>query len=272
MRRVLETERGLTPQGRADATAVLGGMEFWLAEYTVGIPHTYEALTLYRELGDREGQAIQLLVLGLTAPMLEGFDAAMAYVAEARDLYDSIDDEWGVILADGSRNRLLLWARETEGLEQLFAEQVEGAKRNGTDVLIMFSHSNIGWMHLKNGDHRAAERDFKLAMEGCVLIGAKGDVAYCLEGLSEVAGFEGRWGDAARLLAAATAIREQTSYPRLGSEADRSAKVHAHLQSIMDTDQLDMHWRIGYEMTFDEMVQFAREQGADKEEEKVRNA
>ena len=266
MQRVLQRGEALSDIGKANAWSVQGGMEFWLAEYAEAIPHMFRGLEMFRGLGDKEGQAIQLVPIGMTAPLLEGPDAAMDYIGEARRLYDELDDEWGRILADGARNRLLLWAKDSHGREEMFEETVERARRHGTDLLTMFSLSNIGWLYLQEGNTKAAEEAFQESLEGTVRLGAKGDAAYCLEGLSEVAEAEGRPRDAVLLLAAAEAIRTQTSYPRLGGEAERTVSMRARLEAALGPERLAEGWRAGTEMSFDEMVQFAREQAGEKEE------
>jgi hypothetical protein len=230
----------------------------------------HQGLQMFRDLGDKEGQAIQLMPIGMTAPMLEGHEAAKRYVNEARKLYDELDDEWGRILADGARNRLLLWSNEAQGNEGSFESTLRAAQRQGSELLTMFALSNIGWLYLLNEDNEAAEQAFREALEGTVRLGAKGDAAYCLEGLSEVAEAEGRLRDSALLLGAASAIREQTSYPRLGAEAERSVLLRARLETGLGPELFAERWRSGGEMSLDEIVQFAREHANEKEE--VRDA
>jgi len=87
--------------------------------------------------------------------------------------------------------------------------------------------------------------------------GSNGRLAECLEGLAVVAGLEGRFERAARLLGAAARLRESIGAPAHPVDrADHERTVAASLAGLGQS-AYDAAWRAGLSMSLDDVISSA---------------
>lgn len=128
------------------------------------------SLRLFRDCGDRWGQAMALVMLGRVALLRERVDAALGHFEESLALAHDNGDELGVTIAQHHR----------------------------------------GWARLLLGDAAGATSDFSACLALSSRLGHVEGIAYGLEGMVAVAALSGDVRRAGRLLGASRSLRERT--------------------------------------------------------------
>ena len=179
-----------TTLARAKALNGAGWLAAYQGEYGAAKARIEEGLILYRELGDKEGIASSLVILGSVAAMGQRDDIPVADLVEEaillraelkdrRTLAQLLVLEGRVALARGDLERSVALWEETLALH-----------REAEDALgIVMCLTNIGLLRLAQGNH---ERSATLLREGLCLareLDHKTFIQYCIIGLAERGSF-----------------------------------------------------------------------------------
>jgi predicted ATPase/DNA-binding CsgD family transcriptional regulator len=254
-----------TTLARAKALNGAGWLAAYQDEYGTAKAHIEEGLALYRELGDKEGIATSLVILGSVAVMGQRDDILVADLvdevillrAELKDrrtLAQLLVLEGRVALARGDLERsVALW------------EETLALYREARDALgIVMCLTNIGLLRLAQSDH---ERAATLLREGLCLareLDHKTFIQYCIIGLASVAASQSHPARAARLWRAAEGMSE--TYGARFSHAGRAA-IDYEGRLAMARSQLGeavwiAAWAEGRAMDSEQAVDYALEQEA----------
>jgi predicted ATPase/class 3 adenylate cyclase len=166
-----------------------------------------QALALYRELGDRYGLARTLMVLGSLDNRESLHDQARARyeesLAAAREIR-STDIVGGVLNSLGELARL---RGDHAAARNFYRESLDAHGERDTQgrAIPMF---NLGQLELAANEAGAARGLYRESLNASVKLGARSNIAYCLEGLAGVATLEGQPERSARLLGAGEALRK----------------------------------------------------------------
>jgi predicted ATPase/DNA-binding CsgD family transcriptional regulator len=254
-----------TTHARAKALNGAGWLAAYQAEYGAAKAHIEEGLTLYRELGDKEGIASSLVILGSVAAMGQREDIPVAdLVEEAILLRPDLKDrrtvaqllvlEGRVALARGDLERSVARWEETLTLY-----------REAKDALgIVMSLTNIGLVTLAQGNY---ETSVTLLREGLCLareLDHKTFIQYCIIGLASVAAFQTHPVRATRLWGAAEDMSE--TYGARFSHAGRSIIDYegrlAAARSQLGEAAWTRAWAEGRAMGPEQAVEYALEREA----------
>ena len=252
-----------TTLARAKALNGAGWLAAYQDEYGAAKAHIEEGLALYRELGDKEGIASSLVILGSVAAMGQREDIPVAdLVEEAILLKPELKDrrtlaqllvlEGRVALARGDLQRSVALWEETLALH-----------REARDALgIVMCLTNIGLLRLAQSDH---ERSATLLREGLCLareLDHKTFVQYCIIGLACLAAFRSHPVRAAQLWGAAEGMSE--AYGAHFSHAGRAAIDYEGrldiARSQLDAAAWTAAWAEGRAMPPEQAVEYALEQ------------
>ena len=211
-----------TTLARAKALNGAGWLAAYQDEYGAAKAHIEEGLALYRELGDKEGIASSLVILGSVAAMGQRDDIPVAdLVEEAILLRPELKDRRTVAQLLVLEGRVALARGDLERSVALWEETL-ALYREAKDALgIVMCLTNIGLVTLAQGDY---ERSATLLRESLCLaleLDHKTFIQYCIIGLASVAASQGRPVRAARLWGAAEGMSE--TYGAQFSHAGRAA-------------------------------------------------
>jgi hypothetical protein len=87
--------------------------------------------------------------------------------------------------------------------------------------------------------------------------GIKGGMLECLEGLAGLAAVEGEAADAARLLGAVEALREDSGLQMSVAHGTLFAHWMEQARARLDDDHFRLAWNVGRAMSADEAIVFA---------------
>ncbi len=199
----------------AEVTQHAGAIASALGDAAAARSHLTEALTRYRALGHRVGEAAALNRLGALAYFAGDLDAARRLYEESLALETELGNAWGI----GSRlYNLAIIAKRTGA----FAEALTAYRRSLR-------------LNVELGDRRHA---------GLVL-----------EGLACLASAQGDPLRAAMLWGAVEAERRRTSRPRVGIELEQFTTDLAEARSQTTDDVFDASWTHGERSGFDAALQ-----------------
>jgi ATP/maltotriose-dependent transcriptional regulator MalT len=222
-----------------------------------------EGLALYRELGDKEGIASSLVILGSVAAMGQRDDIPLAgLVDEAIQLKPELKDRRTLAQLLVLEGRVALARGDLERSVALWEETL-ALYREAKDALgIVMCVTNIGLLTLAQGDY---ERSATLLREGLCLareLDHKTFIQYCTIGLASVAAYQGHPVRAARLWGAAEGMSE--TYGAQFSHAGRAAiDYEGRLEiarSQLDEAAWTAAWAEGRAMDSEQAVEYALEQ------------
>jgi predicted ATPase/DNA-binding CsgD family transcriptional regulator len=251
------------PRARAKALNGAGWLAAYQDNYGAAKAHLEEGLSLYRELGDKEGIASSLVILGSVAAMGQRDDIPLAdLVEEAIQLKPELKDRRTLAQLLVLEGRVALARGDLERSVALFEETL-ALYREARDALgIVMCLTNIGLVTLAQGGY---ERSLALLREGLYLareLDHKTFVQYCTIGLASVAAYQGHPVRAARLWGAAEGMSE--TYGAQFSHAGRAAiDYEGRLEiarSQLDEAAWTAAWAEGRAMDSEQAVEYALEQ------------
>jgi DNA-binding CsgD family transcriptional regulator len=253
-------DRALAAAGAASPRAIATGQQTaaWLAwehgDRAAAIAYATAALTTFRELGDESSAAAALHLAGMASQDLGDLVQGDAFLTEALAAYRAIGSaaRAGQVLADLAAGR---WATgDPVAADALFAESLDLIAGSDEPLLAVHPLTNAGGRALEQGElDRAAAR-----LGEALAIARANDYARglpgCFEGAAALAAARGEAGAAARLLAAAAALREAIGRPVPPLDRDRHERLVTGVRSRLGEAGWADGWAAGRRLTRAEAV------------------
>ncbi|MBA2470445.1 MAG: AAA family ATPase, partial [Chloroflexia bacterium] len=200
---------------RASALNGLGITALSQGDHARSLESHNEALTIFKEHGDRENQALALLCTGATLMARGDLDHAEAVSAQSLSLARSLDDPWGISAALGNLGAIELSRNELEQGSALINESIAFGRRAGDRWIVSLNLANLAGMAVNRGNHEQATA---LAEESNGLVRELGDKRDLPNGsllLGEIAQKQDDFAGAARHYQEALAVSRETGDKRL---------------------------------------------------------
>jgi hypothetical protein len=134
---------------------------------------------------------------------------------------------------------------------------IAGYEEMGDRRLILMTRSELAHMLRRGGEIDEAEGLYRETLHGWQHAGNRGAIAHQLECFGFLATARKDFPRAARLLAAAEAIREVAEAVMVGTERAEYDAAVGELRAALDATALDSAWAEGRRMTTDEAVALA---------------
>ncbi len=290
----LERSQASRPELQAPLYHGAGMASTYKGNFQQGATFYQRALSLYQDIGDREGIAFTLLELGYAMALQGNYQQAQRYVEESLALRRAAgrphDIIWSLLrLADIFRDQgeyetavpLLEEAlvrsravrnKEVEAWALMNLGRVALRQRNNQRALAYCQESLALFRDLKFqfgvaetlieiGDVARAREDdqqaIELYRESLTLIKSMGHVPYTQENIERLAGALGRQRQperAVRLLAAMERYREQNGITRSPIDHPRYMQDVAAARAQLDEPTFDAAWAQGRAMTLDQAI------------------
>jgi non-specific serine/threonine protein kinase len=190
--------RGASASARAKA---LGGAGVLKEDYSQRTALLEESLALYREVGDKNGAAWALEILGgAGALLLQGeYERAVALLEESLSLYREVRNKGGIGRVLNNLGAVAYFQDDYEGAKALSEESLSLSREVGDKRHIAFALSYLGKVMLSQGDHGSAAEMFEESLALFREVGEKVSIAGLLYDLAAVALRQGDYGRAAAL-------------------------------------------------------------------------
>jgi predicted ATPase/DNA-binding SARP family transcriptional activator/DNA-binding CsgD family transcriptional regulator len=269
-------ERGIATSGtammetRAKALNGAGWIALFQGDYGAAKTLVDEGLTLYRELGDKEGIASALINLGHVAALSQQDLASLpALLEEAMELRPGLKDRRtvahllvfaGLVIAiQVLQGQLELHEQTVARFRALHEESLE-LFRESTDVRGMsICLTNLGLTESILGNYTRATALLRQLLHLALEADYRASIQYVFFGLANVAAAQDEPVRATRLWAAADAMRE-TSGMQLPPLARSSTNYEGRLSSVraaLGQESFGREWAEGQGMTLEQAVDYA---------------
>jgi len=284
-------------RARAKALFCVGQLAFYQGDYAAARASARESLTLFREMGERAGQAAPLINLGL-ATLFQG-DAAAARTAlvESVSIYRDLQDEWGLgwslaalgmaeysrgdyTAAQASFDESRACLRETgdrwvlslalTGLGRLALRQNDNAQaraqferalvlRRELNDKFMIAHSlnYLGAVARREGNQLGAAAFFRESVSLFEETGSRHGLAVCLAGLGGVAADQGQPARAARILGGAAGALERLNATMVLGDPTGYVDDVAAARSALGEAAFAVAWAEGRALTLEQAIELA---------------
>ncbi|MDQ5851903.1 MAG: tetratricopeptide repeat protein, partial [Chloroflexota bacterium] len=216
----LALPHAVAPAVQAKALRAAGSLASRQGDYAHGTSFIKASLARYRALGDQQGMATTLLNLGNVMAEQGDYERASTLLEESLGLWRTLGDTGGIARTLGYMAGLAAEQGDYLRAQPFFEESLTlsralGDKANSAIVLV-----NLGLVALYQGQYARARGHFQESLVLSQELGFQVSFAYNLEGLAGVAAGQGVALQAARLWAAAEALRAVLGAPL--SPADRA--------------------------------------------------
>lgn len=260
-------EKGLANGGAVPKPALgkalyeAGWIALWQGDSDKAISLLEEALTLFRELGDRRGVAISITYLGAALLHRGDREGAAVLREEAEALRGEPLDRWTLAELTTFLSMAALYEDDYERSVALGTEGLAICRELGDRQGIVRCHIGVGLTELARGNHERAALQFEETLR---LLRGQGEelaFAYGLLGLAGVMAAQAEPGRAARLWGAAEALREEIGVDSLSHwdlyGYDYEGRVSAARNMLGDEGAWERAWADGRAMTPGEAVEYA---------------
>jgi DNA-binding SARP family transcriptional activator/tetratricopeptide (TPR) repeat protein len=236
----LQAARDLADPARiARASLALSAVLQQTGRHEAALPRAEEAAAIYRQLGDRGGEADALDQIGLAHQRTARSREALAYFREAWILYRAAEDPRGVAAAL-SHSGIACWhlgrypEAQAHMREALSLYRGVGDRRGEAKAL-----NNLGWIHLYNGHHRDALDAYQQSLQIFGEIGGIQNQAILYKNIGDVHHYKGSYEEGLAACRRALAILRDIG--DLPSEAEVLNEIGAIYQSAACYDEALIH-------------------------------
>jgi non-specific serine/threonine protein kinase len=249
---------GTTPE-RAKATFAAANLAFYRGDYALSREQGEACLELFRALDLKEGMVWALNVVA-NVHMIDGdFAGSRERCEQSLAISREIGYTRGIAIGLNNLANLAAEANDLEAALPLYRESVDLNRELGRQVALGLSLSNVAETCALLGRAAAGKEALIESLEiarqtrrqdhGEHAIGVAGLIA---EGL-------GAWSVAARLLAAAEALRESTGVPLQPAETRARGSATERIVERLGRADFDAAWIEGRTLSFDASVEVALE-------------
>lgn len=242
---------------RARGVNSLGSIEYWQSEFETSSKHYEDALGIFRDLGDKPGEAESLYNLAYMAGVFGDRELAKERYGASASIYEELSNEQMVMLnkfgislmesLDGQYEKSNDSASET--IKYFEASGHRWGIAHGVWLLarnhVRMGNFDEGWKYLTQG--------LELAMESREMW----SVAAGYEAFAALARGQGRLPRSLKISGAAEAIRDS-----MGGGAPLSLTLHEDpkeaVRGKISDEDIDTFWKDGYSMSFEEALEYVR--------------
>jgi serine/threonine-protein kinase PknK len=241
---------------RARALIAAGGIAYWQADLGRARDLYEQAVELYRTLGDRRGMADALHNLALVPMMTGDPPLARRLLAQSRDLWLELGDQWQAALATARLGYSSLFEGAYEQALSHVDEIMPVIRARGDRFWLITGLTGVAEAQRLLGRFEQARQNFAEALRLALEANDLASVTVLLGPLSNLEGAAGDHDRAVRLWAACEAIKQ-----RIGggptAEVMRVRDPSAAATSAIGEDAVGRAWAQGWAMTPEEAVRYA---------------
>jgi hypothetical protein len=258
LQRALLQDSGATTTWRAKALCGAGYLAGEQGDLALGRAHLEESASLWRSIGDLQGQAFSLALLSNVVLSIDPL-LARSLSEESVCLARLSENAWVIGFALLGRGEVARWQQEDSQAAELYTESVAMAREAGDEWLLLLPLHNLA--HILQ--HQSACAQAEALFEESLILSRNHEVrvgvAYGLAGLAGVAATEGHPVRAARLFGAAEELfrtLSQKMQPVDQAEFDRNVTA---ARAQLDEAAFATAWAEGRAMSLPQAIEYALE-------------
>ncbi|HLV81822.1 MAG TPA: tetratricopeptide repeat protein, partial [Chthonomonadaceae bacterium] len=216
-----------------------------------------EALTLHREAGNRVREALCLNHLGSLAEHQGRLEEARSLHEQSLAIRRNLEDKNGIAASLCNLGNVVKLLQEEAMACSYYEESLSLVRQLGDRHQLAITLVNLGGTLGDHGDP-AAGRDYLVeCLQLCRQLNAQRVAAYALEAFARIAQMRAEAERAARLWAAAHALREAISCPHPPPDRERLDRYLAALREDLGEEAFTAAWEEGMVLTLDQAAVLA---------------
>jgi len=249
----------MLPSIRAKAFGAAGDLADWHADTAMARALNTEALTLWRQTGDRKRVGVTLRSLGSAAIDVFSFDEAETLLAEAYDLAIESGDAWSAAATSNLRGTAAMCRDDLVNAIRWHESALRAWQAIGDAAHLPAALSCLGWAWMCSGDHQRAVECCDTVLELSEGSSNVNDATFAVLGMAMVSMHVDRPHLAVQLISAALNRRRRVGLPlRPPTQAQVDGEL-SRLRGVMGQPGFALHWSEGLALTFPQAVVLARE-------------
>ncbi len=256
---VLRRSGSALPAMRAKVLGGAGYLATNQGDYAAALSLLEESLVLWQQLGDKQGIALSLNLLGRVAWHRGDFPRAADLYKESLVLFRELGAKDSISVLLNNLGVLAINQGDFSAARSLLEESLAIRRQLGDKQGMAMTGANLGVIALRQGDYAAARSLFKESLTIDRDLGDKRGISSQLEVFGLLAAAQGHAERAARLLGVAEALREAIGAPlsisaRALFDYDRYL---ARVRAALGREALATVWAEGRAMTLEQAIEYA---------------
>jgi hypothetical protein len=240
---------------------VLGTFEMWSGDHVAAAETLRRGRELAVELGDDAVVAAATLAQSMIAGPAEGEAASEHLADEALAMYRRLGDTWGEAAVLNVLGWLVVSQERFDGAAGVVERTLEASLASGDEQFCAMAEVNLAEYRLHLGDVERARTLLTSCVDRHRSLRLLYSVAYLLEASARLAAHDGDAGRAARLLGAASQLREATGVSVWGSQLERRGRLVADVRAALGEDGFTAAFRTGTGLSYAEALDVVAETG-----------
>jgi predicted ATPase/DNA-binding SARP family transcriptional activator len=245
LRGAVELGAGEPAWVRAKVLDRAAALALWHGRHDVAPALLEESTALYRRIGDSNGIAHSLLLLGTAAAFAGDYDRAIAVMTEAAELHRSIGNMRYVAVAVGNVGASELNRDNYARAAALFAEGLELSRQVGDTLSVSVALVNLGIARIHAGEPEGTRELFEEALSLSQELGFKEQIVCAIMGLALLALGDDDAERSAELMGAADAIASVSALKLQRFEVRVHDELLAELRSRLGEERYAQAWSNG---------------------------
>jgi predicted ATPase/class 3 adenylate cyclase len=246
--------------GLAGTLQTLGAITLYNEDET-SIPQSLleRSYELYQDHDNKRGIAWSTHHFGSLATVQGRFEEAEKQYTNSLAKFQELGDKGGMAFALSSLGDLMRVVGDYDRASQYWEQNLEIFREIINRHGLIYSLSGLGWVSLRKGEHGKAKDLFVEALSLSTEYGNKPMVIYCISGLAGFLGSIGKPKQAAKLLSAAKALREEMGKlePADQKDFDHFLKV---VREQLDESAFEKALTTGRTMSIEQATEYALDQ------------
>jgi len=254
----LAIRRGLeTPRETAAALSALATLHLQQDETAKAFDYEVEAIGIFRDIGDRVGEAIGLLNLGEISLRQGDSGGAEGLFEQCLVLARNVRHQELESECERNLGELALSAGSLQAAHARFARSLEVCRdaedKRGAAITLW----RLGKTDAACGDQASARERLSEALRALQAFEMNAEALDCLEEYVKLMQLAGEIENAVRTYAAGSSVREALALPR---SPRREAELQTHLRlarAVLGGPAFDIAWKTGWEWSLAEAIEQA---------------
>ncbi|MCC6178512.1 MAG: tetratricopeptide repeat protein [Chloroflexi bacterium] len=242
---------------RAEALDGAGFLAVRQNDYAAGTSLLEEALSAWREIGDKRGLARTLLRFGVVPHHQRDYVRAKAMLEESLSLSREIGNLKGVEMALHYLGDLACDSGDRAAAADAYTASLALARQHGNQHGVAYALRGLGHLARARGDYDSAHQLLRESLSLLATLRDRRCIPLCLEGLACIA-VGPDWAERATvLLGAANALQEMTGAPAPPPELADYQRTEADARASLGGERFGVVWAAGAALPLDAAIAYA---------------
>ncbi len=238
--------------------SIAGAAQILLGDNSGALDSLRESLQIAKVDAEKYDLGIALGMLAqYSSSVKHDFEAARRYEEEGLDLLEGYEFSWAAIQAFFAAARGAMQRGDYAAARARFMKSLPMFQKIGDEHRVNMIYSELAHIERHEGHYQQAAAAYRKTILGWQKLGHRAAIAHQLESFAFVARALGQAPRAARLFAAAEALRQKIGIPMDPQERVEYDREVTDLRAHMDEAAFASSWAAGRQLTMEQAISYA---------------